>query len=455
MTETLDFTPDTVLTRDPASLLPHPLNATLYGDEVDAGLKESIREQGILVPLLVTAEGTIISGHQRCAIARELGIDSVPVIISPLADPYEIEEAVIRANIGRVKTNYQKAIEYRELKRIQRELARQRQQAGAVSTNAKLGRKTSATDGEKLPTASRKGRARDLAAEMLGFSGKTAENALLALSAIEERQALGDTDAVQKLMKRFQKGVHSALQTARNQGWLPDSGEQDAKFNRTTDSIDWAAWSWNPVTGCKFGCDYCYARTQALCHTQFYPQGFAPHFRPERLNAPANMGSPTGASRADRSVFVSSMGDMFGDWVPQEWIDQVLEAVRAAPDWTFIFLTKNPARMVPIDWPDNAWVGTTVDRQARVYPAEAAFLNVKATVKFVSCEPFLEELTFSHMDVFDWVLIGGSKPQPNWPEQQPEWTWVTSLLEQARSGGCKVFCKPNLHPHWPREFPSV
>jgi hypothetical protein len=32
------------------------------------------------------------------------------------------------------------------------------------------------------------------------------------------------------------------------------------KFNRTNEQISWAAWSWNPVTGCLHGCKYCYAR---------------------------------------------------------------------------------------------------------------------------------------------------------------------------------------------------
>ena len=28
-------------------------------------------------------------------------------------------------------------------------------------------------------------------------------------------------------------------------------------------AIDWCDFSWNPVTGCNFGCEYCYARRQA------------------------------------------------------------------------------------------------------------------------------------------------------------------------------------------------
>jgi hypothetical protein len=33
--------------------------------------------------------------------------------------------------------------------------------------------------------------------------------------------------------------------------------------NRTNEMVDWASWTWNPVTGCWQGCDYCYAREGA------------------------------------------------------------------------------------------------------------------------------------------------------------------------------------------------
>ena len=104
------------------------------------------------------------------------------------------------------------------------------------------------------------------------------------------------------------------------------------------------------------------------------------------------------------------MADLFGDWVPQEWIDDVLKVVAASPQWNFLFLTKNPSRLVGIDWPANAWVGTTVDRQARVEPAIAAFQQIKATVRFLSCEPLLEELSFSTLGLLrlgdHWCPVG-------------------------------------------------
>lgn len=229
------------------------------------------------------------------------------------------------------------------------------------------------------------------------------------------------------------------------------------KFNRTNENVDWAWWTWNPVTGCKNNCPYCYARDIA---NRFYKEGFEPTFRPERLSAPQNTKVPPEAETdvAARSVFTVSMGDLFGPWVPQEWIDAVLEAVRKAPQWNFIFLTKFPKRLVEIDWPENAWVGTTVDVQARVALAEETLSQVEAPVRWLSCEPLEEELTFSDLSWCDLVVIGGRSKSTKMPAGQPKWEWVESLVSQARRAGSKVFFKANLKSppgvKRPRELPE-
>jgi len=147
------------------------------------------------------------------------------------------------------------------------------------------------------------------------------------------------------------------------------------------------------------------------------------------------------------------MADLFGSWVPQEWIDRVLDTVRKAKQWNFLFLTKNPKRLVEHDWPKNAWVGTTVDTQERVRAAHEAFSQLKAKVKFLSCEPLLGPLEFISLAMFDWVIIGGRSKNSNEPASQPEWKWVSSLTRQAEDDGCKVYWKPNLTVR-PREYPT-
>jgi protein gp37 len=151
------------------------------------------------------------------------------------------------------------------------------------------------------------------------------------------------------------------------------------------------------------------------------------------------------------------MADLFGDWVPQDWIDQVLVKVREHPEWTFIFLTKNPKRLIDIEWPDNAWVGTTVDVQERVKPAEDAFRQIKAKVNFLSCEPMQEQLTFSDLSMFNWMIIGGRSVNSKLPEFKPPKEWIDDLVQAARAAGLKVYQKPNLdvpESTRSREYPS-
>jgi len=226
-----------------------------------------------------------------------------------------------------------------------------------------------------------------------------------------------------------------------------------AVFNATNENIDWAKWSWNPVTGCKHGCEYCYARDIA---NRFYKEKFEPTFHANRIKAPINTKIPKARLKEPgiNNVFVCSMADLFGEWVKQKWIDTILDMVRNTPQWNYIFLTKNPKRYIGIDWPDNAWVGTTIDVQSRIGPAEKAFEQITAKVKFVSCEPLLGELSFSNIGLFDWVIIGGQSRSSKQPAFQPDREWVQSLLNQAWDCGCRTFCKPNLQAAI-KEYPKL
>jgi protein gp37 len=246
--------------------------------------------------------------------------------------------------------------------------------------------------------------------------------------------------------------------------------DRKAQFNSTNEMVDWAWWTWNPVTGCWHGCPYCYARD--IAH-RFYDTNFEPTFYPDRLNAPQNM-KPMTVQRIQneankrrvrfedalifsKNVFTCSMSDLFGKWVPEDWILQVFESVKKSPEWNFLFLTKFPQRLQEINdklggFPENVWVGTTVDTQSRVALAEKAFKNIDAKVKWLSIEPMLEPLTFSSLEMFDLIAIGGQSRTTKEPEFQPEWIWVEDLLAQARKSNTSVYFKENLRSR-PKELP--
>jgi protein gp37 len=226
-----------------------------------------------------------------------------------------------------------------------------------------------------------------------------------------------------------------------------------AGFNKQdTDNIEWAKWSWNPVTGCKHNCPYCYARDIAQ---RFYPQGFEPVLHPRRLKAPQRVVVPPDASTdlGFKNVFTCSMADLFGRWVPQAWIEAVLRAMDDAPQWNFLLLTKFPMRLSEFEFPDNVWVGTSVDCQARVANAERAFRKVNAKVKWLSCEPLIEPLKFSDLSMFQWVVIGGASSSTQTPAWQPPRAWVDALSQSAWASGCRVYEKTNLLRRW-RQYPG-
>lgn len=236
-----------------------------------------------------------------------------------------------------------------------------------------------------------------------------------------------------------------------------------AAFNQTDgDGISWAKWSWNPVTGCLHGCDYCYARAIAARWADAYPAGFTPLFHHERLGAPSRTIIPA-AHRDDsheacgdgecqvcayRRVFVCSMADLYGRWVPDEWIKRVHESMLASPQWQYILLTKFPDRYPGLEMPPGAWVGTSVDEQKRVRIAERAFRDIEGSVKWLSLEPLREPLEFTDLSMFDWVVIGAQtetqQPDGPVPAIQPHYDWVQRITEQARNAGCRVHHKPNL-----------
>jgi protein gp37 len=210
-----------------------------------------------------------------------------------------------------------------------------------------------------------------------------------------------------------------------------------------TDAIEWARRSLNTVTGCLHNCPYCYARDIA---ERIYPQGFAPTFYPSRLGAPAHEPLPPEAAgdRAYRHIFANSMSDLFGQWVPAEWIDATIEMARRNSQWTFLVLTKFPQRAAEFEFPKNWWMGTTVDAQARVANAEKAFAKIRCGTKWLSVEPLLQALQFEQLDLFQWVVIGGASPSAQTPAYVPPLRPFAQLVTDASAAGLAVYCKTNL-----------
>ena len=102
---------------DPKVLKVHPRNAEffddVYGAEFDR-LVESIEDHGVLIPLRVTKDMTIISGHQRVRAAIQAGCPDVPVIFDESDDENDVLMKLIETNFGRMKNDKVKQAKWLE-----------------------------------------------------------------------------------------------------------------------------------------------------------------------------------------------------------------------------------------------------------------------------------------------------------------------------------------------------
>ena len=242
--------------------------------------------------------------------------------------------------------------------------------------------------------------------------------------------------------------------------------------------IEWCDSTWNPITGCLHTCEYCYARKIAnryrgcvespdgiakdnlvvlserrkantkkgTIRSAAYPYGFTPTLHEYRLADPLKKGF-------GKTIFVCSMADMFGEWIPDEWIERVFEACKAADNHRYLFLTKNPGRYIslaekgilPED--DIFWYGSTATN-----PNMPVFYSDRHNT-FVSIEPILspfdEEIygKKGFVDKVDWAIFGaetGNRKNKILPKK----SWIEDAVSLLKKTGKPVFMKDSLIPIW-------
>lgn len=144
------------------------------------------------------------------------------------------------------------------------------------------------------------------------------------------------------------------------------------------------------------------------------------------------------------------MADLFGKWVPDTWIKAVFESCLESPKWTYLFLTKWPARYAKMPLIEDAWYGSSVIQQsdvARVEKAMQQFTGAKVT-RWISLEPMLGPIEFNDLSWCDLVVIGSqtSTNQPDGfvPAFAPEFDWIVDVVNQCREFGVPYYLKANL-----------
>lgn len=438
----------------------------LEGDEFDA-LVADIDEHGLIEPVVLAPDGdTIVDGRNRYRACEKAGRDPVFTTLGPHYTDDEIVAYIISTNVRRRHLSVgQLSMIGQKIRHHMAEQAKERQaqaagrpqgtkkSVGPISgqENGRSAHQAAAAVGVAHTSISKAAKieavAPDLAADVMAGT-RTLDDGY--------KQAIAREKAAREKEDPKPKPTPVTITLRTHDGTeVPYPKPQGrATFNPTNDHISWAAWSWNPVTGCLHECRYCYARELATrpSYAATYPVGFTPLFHHERLDAPTTTTVPTDADQDPRRkrVFVCSMADLYGKWVPDEWICSVHGACLANPQWDYLFLTKFPSRYLDVDLPPTGWMGTSVDTQRRVAIAEHAFREVEGVkVKWLSLEPLLEPLEFTDLSMFDWLVIGSQTltVQPGGvvvPEFAPQFEWVARLVAQAREAGCAVYLKPNL-----------
>lgn len=185
-------------------------------------------------------------------------------------------------------------------------------------------------------------------------------------------------------------------------------------MNCVKNSIGWADFTWNPITGCKRGCKWCYARR---INDRFNDRQFTTIvFHHDRICEPFKR-------KKAAKIFVGSMSDI--EYWPLDKTNKILDICDACPQHTFMFLTKNPMAYDKIrGWPKNCMQGLTVtlEKETIFFDEERMRTMQLFPRAFLSIEPLLGKMREPPRVVFEKAIVGAmtgpgaTKPRAEWIE---------------------------------------
>lgn len=227
-------------------------------------------------------------------------------------------------------------------------------------------------------------------------------------------------------------------------------------------------YTFNSWIGCAKvspGCKNCYAavdtfaRVSASRGLPLWGEQAARHVTSDdNWRKPLRWNREAAAMGERRKVFCASLSDVFearDDLDPHR--ARLWELIEATPALDWLLLTKRPEEImqrIPERWrdglPASVWVGTTVENQEMAEARIPHLLRVPARIRFLSCEPLLDELDLSAFlqaardglgdgpRAIDQVIIGGESG----PKARPlDLAWARKLVQQCLAAGVKPFVK--------------
>ena len=211
-------------------------------------------------------------------------------------------------------------------------------------------------------------------------------------------------------------------------------------------NISWTGNTFNPWEGCTKvspGCKNCYAENlvdKRFKHVKWGSGNPRKRTSAENWKQPLKWNQQAEEEGIRTKVFCASLADVFDGEVDAAWRDDVFTLIRNTPKLDWQLLTKRPENAVKyaagIQWPGNAWIGTSIEDQKRAGRAQI-ITRIPAPVRFLSVEPLLGPVTLDLRGI-DWVIVGGESGHRYRPMARE---WAISVRDQCRAANVVFWFK--------------